>query len=79
MFLTFFLVGFVVCRELQRAVVYSTGNAGPGEGQNFECKEHLANQRALVSVFNHSTKNQKLLKAAQETTGPKSHSVIQDR
>jgi hypothetical protein len=61
--------------NLQRCVQYSTGHAGPGEGSNPECKEHIAEQRALVSVFNHSTKNQKLLKSAQ---GDAAHTPKQD-
>lgn len=51
--------------NLQRCVLYSTGHAGGGVGENPDCRDHIAEQRALVSVFNHSTKNQKLLQAAQ--------------
>jgi hypothetical protein len=51
--------------NLQWCVQYSIGFAGPGDGDNPECMEHIADQRALVSVFNHSTKNKNLLKGAQ--------------
>lgn len=61
--------------NLQRCVQYSIGFAGPGDGANPNCKQHIADQRALVSVFNHSTKNQKLLKAAQ---GDAQHTPKQD-
>ena len=61
--------------NLQRCVQYSIGFAGPGVGVNPVCKDHIADQRTLVSVFNHSTKNQKLLKAVQ---GDAEHTPKQD-